>query len=78
MRRAILDLPRGIVRERLFVSLVKARKHLQEGHLHLLQTIFASMAKIASDPSVSPDIAVLFQKAQNRLSLLQRSVVLEM
>jgi hypothetical protein len=77
LRSAILNLPRGIVRERLFVLLMQAREQVQRGYFRLLPHVFASMAEVAKDTAACSIIHLLLNKVQDQLSLLPQDVETE-
>lgn len=75
LREAILRLPRSVVRERLFVSFLKALGHLQQGHFVLMQRILSSMQILAKDPMVTDEVRMgLLALSDQLLALLKASV----
>ena len=56
LRQAILRLPRGAVRERLFVSLLKAIGHLSARRFALVEKIVSNMQVLAEDPVVTDEV----------------------
>lgn len=73
LRTAILRLPRGMMRERLFVSLLKALWHLHARHFVLMQRIFSSMRILAKDPLVTDEVRDSLREVSDQLAALLRA-----
>lgn len=70
LREAILRLPRGMMRERLFVSLLKALGHLHARHFVLMQRIFSSMRILVKDPIVTDEVRNSLREVSNQVAAL--------
>lgn len=67
LRHAILRLPRGVVRECLFVSLLKAIRHGSTQRFQLMQKVLLSMGQLANDPNVTDEVNQLIAAAHAQL-----------
>jgi hypothetical protein len=69
LRRAIADLPRGVMHEHLLVSVLKVSEHLQKRHFILMKRTVLSMREMIGIPRCDQAVFAAWQHLQTQLAL---------